>query len=407
MTSEKGTEVKVGETTVVVPAGWQSLHNHTTRSDGELEPAEFLACAQAEGAGVVAFTDHDALPRAEDVAALREMHGPCAWVLGAEFSSGVEAACSAVHIVGLFLDPADAALQAHCARVHAARLARVARIVRGFAAIGVTVTAEEILAQASADGSVGRPHIVEAVLATARNVGTLKRLARRQAALVGAPKEPRHGRRARREVRDMLGAGAALRRVIYPLCLSDDAAVGGVYHNMDYFLDVRAVGRLVHAAGGLAFLAHYPTCARQIPLDRLERHLRDGDLDGIEMHWQHSLAARPGAAETRQRLQDIVRRTHCLVCGGGDIHTRDALVQYAHNSTAATTSLLQDILASGRVSVDTIARTSSLLPPPQPQVPLSSSGGDDVEEKEEEKEKDTCADADADADQEMEMEVTP
>lgn len=382
MTSEEkkqGTEVKVGEATVVVPAGWQSLHNHTTRSDGELDAAEFLECARAQGAGVVAFTDHDALPRPEDVAALRRTAG-CAWVLGAEFSSGVTEACSAVHIVGLFLDPANAALQAHCARVHAARLARVAKIARGFASVGVTVTAEEILAHASDDGSVGRPHIVEAVLATERNVGCLKRLARHQAALVGASKEPRHGRRARREVRDLLGAGAALRRVVYPLCLTDDAAVAGVYHSMDYFLDVRAVGRLVHGAGGLAFLAHYPTCARQIPLDRLERYLRDGDLDGVETHWQHTLAARPGAAELRQQLDAIVQRTHCLVCGGGDIHTREALEHYAHSS-ASTTHLLQDILASGRVSADTLARTTSLLPPPPGETPVPCS-----EETEKEKE---------------------
>jgi predicted metal-dependent phosphoesterase TrpH len=67
---------------------YESLHNHTTASDGTQTYAQVLETARVNDIGVVAFTDHDMLPSEVDVTALRAYEGPVKWLIGCEISSG-------------------------------------------------------------------------------------------------------------------------------------------------------------------------------------------------------------------------------------------------------------------------------------------------------------------------------
>ena len=81
------------------------LHSHTTASDGSLHPDELLAHAAECGVGALAITDHDTLAAFDrvDTSAARTRLVP-----GIEFSTAWRG--HGVHIVGLGVDPACAAL---------------------------------------------------------------------------------------------------------------------------------------------------------------------------------------------------------------------------------------------------------------------------------------------------------
>ncbi|MGD2082957.1 MAG: PHP domain-containing protein [Chromatiales bacterium] len=85
------------------------LHSHSTASDGTLAPAELARRAAGAGVELIALTDHDTTEGvAEAAAAAREA--------GVGFLPGVEVSVTwnkgTVHVLGLGVDPADAALEA-------------------------------------------------------------------------------------------------------------------------------------------------------------------------------------------------------------------------------------------------------------------------------------------------------
>jgi len=83
------------------------LHTHSTCSDGSLTPTALVSRAGAAGIEVLALTDHDT------VAGIEEAQR-CAAPLGIKLVPGVEISASwraqAVHVLGLWIDPASSAL---------------------------------------------------------------------------------------------------------------------------------------------------------------------------------------------------------------------------------------------------------------------------------------------------------
>src|SRR5690606_897334 len=64
-----------------------------------------------------------------------------------------------VHILGHFLDPADATLQTRLAAFRQARADRIAAMVERCRRAGLDVSLEEIEARRGGHGSLGRPHL--------------------------------------------------------------------------------------------------------------------------------------------------------------------------------------------------------------------------------------------------------
>src|SRR6266851_2433871 len=129
---------------------YESLHNHTTASDGLQSYLEVLATAEANRLGVMAFTDHDMLPTERDLQVLKEYTGPVKWLVGCEISSGLpvelgRGPSSSTHILGLFTDPTNRPLREHCAKALVARNERMEKIVANLKGIGLTITVEDAL----------------------------------------------------------------------------------------------------------------------------------------------------------------------------------------------------------------------------------------------------------------------
>ena len=146
---------------------YESLHNHTTASDGTQTYLEVLEAARRNKVGLVAFTDHDTLPSAADLKILRDYDGPVKWMVGCEISSGLPielggGVTSSLHILGLFTDPTNKALLDHCVKAVAARIERMERIVTNLKSLGFNISVEDCMA-ASGGETVGRPHIVRAL----------------------------------------------------------------------------------------------------------------------------------------------------------------------------------------------------------------------------------------------------
>jgi len=101
------------------------LHTHSLYSDGTLTPAELVARAAQRKVTVLALTDHDTTAGCPEALAACRAHG-IGFVPGAELT--VSWRGQELHIVGLGLDPENAALRTQIAEVLGRRRARIAAI---------------------------------------------------------------------------------------------------------------------------------------------------------------------------------------------------------------------------------------------------------------------------------------
>lgn len=321
---------------------YESLHNHTTASDGAQSYAEVLATAESSGFGVVAFTDHDMLPSAADLKALGSYKGAVKWLLGCEISSGLPrelggGPTSMFHILGLFTDPTNAALLEHCRRALAARTERMERIVANLRSLGFAISVDDCL-RASGGESVGRPHIVKALNANPANAAVMDTLKAdmERAAVNSATVAMNYMRMLERDPSDYP----------YRLFLSDDAFIPGVYVDYLYSIDMDASVKLIREAGGVAILAHWPTIWRKINAAMLEGFLRDGRLDGVELRSGFVDSEVDGAA---RQLAAMADRHGAVTTYGIDGHRAEDIIRFANdknlaNKTTGQTQLLLDRL---------------------------------------------------------------
>lgn len=130
------------------------LHSHSTASDGSLTPTVLVESAVAAGLKVLALTDHD------NTAGIIEAQA-AADALGLMLVPGVEVSVTwnsqVIHIVGVNIDPQNAALQQGLAGLREFRDWRAEEIGRRLAAKGIEGALEG--ARAFARGEiVGRTH---------------------------------------------------------------------------------------------------------------------------------------------------------------------------------------------------------------------------------------------------------
>ena len=118
----------------VLPASRADLHSHTTASDGSLSPRELMQSAAQRGVLHLAITDHDTTAaHAEARAAALELN------IG--FIPGVEITCESagteVHLLGLGIDGTNASLQALCGEMQNRRVARFEEMYRNLVNTGL------------------------------------------------------------------------------------------------------------------------------------------------------------------------------------------------------------------------------------------------------------------------------
>lgn len=140
------------------PDPWRinvDLHCHSHFSDGVLAPAALVQRAHANGVQVLALTDHD------EVAGLAEA-ADSAQALGMGFIAGVEISVTwggtTIHVVGLRIDPAHAALVDGLASIRDGREGRARAMATSLAAVGIPGAYEGAAAYAGNPALISRTH---------------------------------------------------------------------------------------------------------------------------------------------------------------------------------------------------------------------------------------------------------
>ncbi len=240
------------------------LHTHSNYSDGVHAPSVLVDLAKWKGISALALCDHDSLDGFPELAAAGR-------AAGVEVLTGVELSCEHagrdLHVLGYGVDPKNERLQSSLREFRASRERRGVRIVELLREHGVNLDVEKVLAKAGG-GALGRPHIAEAML----EAGYVSDHAEAFAKYIGE---------------------------------------GGPAYVEKYKMGPAEAVENIHAAGGLAFVAHP---GYYLDDGGTFAALLDHGFDGVEaFHPYH----RPAVIE---RLLTIARDRGLLISGGSDFH---------------------------------------------------------------------------------------
>ena len=248
------------------------LHCHSHYSDGRESPADLIARARAAGIDTLALTDHDTTAGLEEAESAGREAG-VTLVPGIEFSTFVIHA--EVHIVGLWIDPRSPALIEAVKGYDAMRRRRAERMCEKIRAMGVPLPFERVSA-IQRKGVFGRPHVAQAL----KEMGAVRTFQEAFQRFIG---------------RD---APAYVRKEM---------------------LDAAAVIAAVHAAGGVAVLAHglvggvdRPHVEALAPMGIDAVEVRHPKLTAAQSQWLREFAAQKGLA----------------VSGGSDWHSEGKMGEW-------------------------------------------------------------------------------
>ncbi|HVF53011.1 MAG TPA: PHP domain-containing protein [Actinomycetota bacterium] len=143
------------------------LHTHTTVSDGGDSPTELVRKAAAAGLDAIAVTDHDN-DSGCDEAVEAGLEAGVEVIRAVEISCDVDdlatrgftpSARPTMHLLGYCIPAGPNPLTAALAELQAARAGRNERMVAKLQELGVSITFEEVEAEAGGPGAqIGRPH---------------------------------------------------------------------------------------------------------------------------------------------------------------------------------------------------------------------------------------------------------
>ncbi len=237
-----------------------------------LSPDELIERAHAKGVNCLALTDHDEV---QGVAAARIRGAE----LGVEVWAGIEISVSEenpkwrLHMLGLGIDPSNAALQTFLQKQRERRRNRGREIVEKLNRIGVELDYAAVETEAG-DGSLGRPHIARALV---------------KAGVCGHPNE----------------AFTRFLRSGKPAFVASPGASAA-----------EAI-ETIHGAGGIASLAHPPrSTGAEGPggLNAFVSRLAHLGLDALEVYHPSHKAAQ------MRRMRRLVRDFDLVPTGGSDFH---------------------------------------------------------------------------------------
>jgi predicted metal-dependent phosphoesterase TrpH len=136
------------------------LHLHSTVSDGRMAPRDLVKFAAGHGVTVMALSDHDATDGVDDAQAVGAPLGVRV-IPAIELSTDLPGA--SIHILGLFLNHHDANFQTAIRGFRETRLTRAEQMVEALVRIGAPIRVERVF-EIAGEGSVGRPHVAQALL---------------------------------------------------------------------------------------------------------------------------------------------------------------------------------------------------------------------------------------------------
>lgn len=332
---------------------YQTLHAHTTNSDGRLSHEELLLECEKYGFNTLAFTDHDALLSLKKVEKLKKTTGNVSWISGIEISSGWPlelggGATSGLHVVGLFVDPTSKFLIDHCKKAKEARLSRMETMVSNLSSLGFSISKDDCL-KASNGESVGRPHIVAALGYHKENDLIIKQLVKKM------HNDSKTDKDLKEKYNYMIERGE--KQFPYILFLSDDSYIKGIYVDYQYFVDLDRTVKLIRDAGGVSILAHWGTCRSKLDDIFLDKLFREDRLDGAEVVyglWNYNTEKWKKQKDELEIITTILQKNKKLVSGGADAHTIEDLQEFSETKwfSEKTKGLVEEIIKQSKIDTN-------------------------------------------------------
>ena len=242
---------------------YADLHVHTFHSDGTYTPAQLVKESIKRKISALAIVDHDTISAIAE--ALAEAQGEDLEIIpGLELTAQHEN--QEIHILGYFLDYRNKELLSKLKLVQLNRVERVYKIIHNLEEAGLKLNPETVFS-ISGKATVGRMHIARALV---------------KDGLVGSTAE-------------------AFRKYI------GDKSPAYV---LGFRISVPEAIKLIHAAGGVAVLAH----PYMLHNDALIAEFVGFGLEGIEVYYpEHSQAM-------VNFYLDLAKKLNLLVTGGTDFH---------------------------------------------------------------------------------------
>jgi predicted metal-dependent phosphoesterase TrpH len=268
------------------------LHTHSSVSDGTETPAELIAAAVEAGLSAVALTDHDSTAGWHEALAAASGTGLTV-IPGMELSTNYGPA--SVHMLAYLFDPTNPSIVEETARIRDGRMHRAERIVERISR-DYGITWADVLAQSVDGGTIGRPHIADALVA--------------------------HG--------DVSDRSAAFETILH---------WRSGYYEKYYAPSPLAGVRMIVAAGGVPVLAHPATHGRYRVMDEETiSELVDAGLFGLEV--RH----RDNTEDGKERLIELAVKYGLEITGSSDYHGEGKPNRLAENST--TPEVLAKLVAA-------------------------------------------------------------
>ncbi len=137
------------------------LHLHSNASDGRLSPSDLVKKAAGVGLHVIALADHDTVNGVQEALDTARQFESLQVIPCVEISTDIEG--GEVHILGYFIDYKNPDLKTKLAEFRDSREGRAEKMVSKLAGLGLKLEWERVK-QIAGDGSIGRPHIAQALL---------------------------------------------------------------------------------------------------------------------------------------------------------------------------------------------------------------------------------------------------
>ena len=248
------------------------LHIHSNASDGQFSPAEIVRKSAELGMTVISLTDHDTVDGVLPALEAAEAFPSLIVIPGVEISTNVPT--GEVHVLGYFIDYTNEELTSTLSRMRDSRQERARSMVARLKNLGLVVDWERVT-ELAGSGSIGRPHIAQAML----EKGYISSFAEAFNKYIGWGKP--------------------------------------AYVERDKISPAEAV-ELILRADGLPILAHPFTIDDP---EAMIIKLKTVGLVGVEVYYHDS------TAEEISRLTKLADRYNLITTGGSDYHGLDAATE--------------------------------------------------------------------------------
>ena len=243
------------------------LHTHSHFSDGSMTPTDLVALASESGLKAIALTDHDTFDGVGEALEAGKKYG-VEVIPGIEFSA---VSTGETHILGFCIDITNKEINDAVNKAKELRLINNQRTAEALQKLGFDITVEDAK-KLSPIGNMGRAHFAKVMV---------------QKGYVSSVKEA------------------------FDLYLQK----GKPAFNSLRLLEPEEAIRLIHGAGGKAFLAHlHLTKFKDEELENYVIRLKNAGLDGIEGYYTEYDDA------MEKEYQSLAEKHNLILSGGTDFH---------------------------------------------------------------------------------------